>query len=297
MMAKTAPQLGTVQMLRLSDGRGLCVRRWPGEGPPLVLLHGLLDSSEGWAEPCGNLSRPRIAFDLPGFGYSDPPARGSIDGYASDIAECLEQLGVGSFSLLGHSLGGAVAAAVAELLPGQVTALVLLAPVGFGRIHLAELVSIPGVRGVVQAVLPMALASRLAVGLSYRTVVTNGLWPERDVIDRVVGRAGEHVAGAREGTRAVVDAGRSPRAFHRRKLAYDGPVFAVWGKDDRLIPASHASGLRAAVPHAEIEIWDGMGHHPIRERFDQLATVIERSAFAAAARAGEAARRPLPHAA
>lgn len=50
-------------------------------------------------------------------------------------------------------LGGAVATALAELMPERVAGLVLLAPAGFGRIHLAEAVSLPGVRHVVQATL------------------------------------------------------------------------------------------------------------------------------------------------
>src|SRR5947209_455733 len=211
--------LATVEMLRLRDGRRLCVRRWVGPRPPaLVLLHGLLDSSEGWASLCERMSCTRIAIDLPGFGYSDAPSRGSIAGYAQDVADALAALRIDRFTLAGHSLGGAVATALAELVPEKVAGLVLLAPAGFGRIHLAEAVSMPGVRSVVQAGLPFALSSRTAVTLAYLAMVTNGRRPDPELVARVTGRGGRLIPGAREGIRAVVEAGRSERAFPLRRV-------------------------------------------------------------------------------
>lgn len=277
-------QIASVTTLELEDGRALCVRRWPGSGDPLVLLHGLLDSSEGWNH-LAELRCPRIAFDLPGFGHSDPPARGSLAGYARDIAAGLDMLGVERFNLVGHSLGGGIATALAEMMPDRVGAVVLLAPVGFGRIHLAEAASLPGVRGLVRGAMPLALSSRLAVTAAYLTMVSNGLLPERAIVDRVTGRGGSLVAGTREGTRATADAGRSPNAFHRRAIDYDGPVFAIWGDQDRLVPVSHADGVRAALPQAKVDVWSGMGHHPMRERFADLVATIERATIAAERRA------------
>jgi pimeloyl-ACP methyl ester carboxylesterase len=278
-------RIASVEALRLSDGRVLCARHWPGaKGETLVLLHGLLDSSEGWSRLCERIPAEVVAFDLPGFGYSDAPSQGSIDGYARDVAEGLALLGVERFTLVGHSLGGAVAVALAEMLPTKVSALVLLAPAGFGRIHLAEAVSVPGLRNLVQAALPFALSSRLAVTASYLTMVTSGRAPDPALVDRVTSRGSLLVDGAREGTRAVVEAGRSADAFHRRRVRFDGPVFAVWGDRDRLVSASHRSGVLTAFPKASIDVWQGMGHHPIRERFDDLLDVVERALAAGRAK-------------
>jgi pimeloyl-ACP methyl ester carboxylesterase len=248
-----------------------------------VLLHGLLDSSEGWTRLCEELRCPGVAFDLPGFGSSDAPAQGSIDGYARDVAEGIEALGLKRFILVGHSLGGAVATALAELHPDRVAGLVLLAPAGFGRIQLAEAVSVPGVRNVVQAALPFALSSGVAVTLGYMTMVANGAAPERRLVQRVTSHSRSLVDGAREGTRAVVEAGRSRDAFHRRRLDYAGPVFAVWGDRDRLVPPAHRHGVLRAFPQAQIELWHGMGHHPARERFDELLALVRRVASPRAA--------------
>jgi pimeloyl-ACP methyl ester carboxylesterase len=282
--------VGSVETLQLRDGRTLCARRWSGTGlDTLVVLHGLLDSSEGWSCLCERTPCTLIAFDLPGFGYSDAPHHGSIAGYARDVAEGLALLGVERFTIIGHSLGGAIATALAEMMPDRVGALVLLAPAGFGRIRLAEAVSIPGIRNVVQAALPAALSSRLAVTAGYMTMVTNGMSPERGVVERVTGRGGSLVDGAREGTRAVVHAGRAGTAFHRRRVEYGGPVFAVWGDQDRLVPASHRHGVQAAFPHARVEVWPGVGHHVLRECFEDLISLIREAV--------SASRRPVTTAA
>ena len=282
------------ELVQLPDGRRLGVRRWGSRGPTYVLLHGLLDSSAGWSEVAERMPHRCVAFDLPGFGASDQPTRPRISAYADDLAAAIRALGLRRFVLVGHSLGGAVAAALAERLPNRVTALVLLAPAGFGRIALAETISIPGVREVARLVLPLALANRSSVRTGYRAMVGNGHEPEPDVVERVAASADALVPGAVAATRAVVAAGLSKRAFHRRGLAYDGRVLALWGDRDRLVPVSHARGVTAALPQAEIEVWAGMGHHPQRERFDRLLDVLSRAHRVTAVEPGLAARSPEP---
>jgi pimeloyl-ACP methyl ester carboxylesterase len=282
-------RIAVVQTLRLGDGRALCARRWPGRAEEaLVLLHGLLDSSEGWTRLCDRVSGVCVAFDLPGFGYSDPPSRGSIAGYARDVAEGLEMLRIKRMTLVGHSLGGAVAAALAELLPDRVTSLVMLAPAGFGRLPVAEAVSIPGVRKLVELALPTLLSSRIAVTAGYVSMVSNGRPPEPDLVDRVTSRGLYLVDGVREGTRSMTEAGRSPDAFQRRRVPYDGPVHAIWGNRDRLVPLSHRHGVHTAFPQARIHVWKGMGHHPIRERANDLIEVVENAIAEGRAQSGPA---------
>lgn len=292
-------EIGTprVTKLELSDGRTLAVHTRTGSGTPIVLLHGLLDSGAGWHDLCAMTRRPCFAFDLPGFGDSDLPTRPSFNAYAEDIVEGIEQIVDGSFLLVGHSLGGGVAAAVAERVPERVAALVLLAPAGFGRIRLAEAISMPGVRNATQLGLPFALGSRSAVSLAYRTFVSNGLAPTDEILDRVVTRSGRLVPGAREATKAVVRAGLSKRGFRHRVLDYDGPAVAIWGDRDRLVPPAHVTGVLAALPQAEAHVWSGMGHHHQRERLHELVEVLDSLAPkqpAKPARAAGPARRVRP---
>jgi pyruvate dehydrogenase E2 component (dihydrolipoamide acetyltransferase) len=98
-----------------------------GPGRALVLLHGLFDDAEGWDALARDTHRPCYAFDVPGFGASDGPTRPRMSAYAEDVAHGVEALGVRDCTLVGHSLGGAIAVAVAERIDA-VRALALLAP-------------------------------------------------------------------------------------------------------------------------------------------------------------------------
>jgi pimeloyl-ACP methyl ester carboxylesterase len=278
-------RLDSLRTVEVSGGRRLAVREWPGDGRPLVLLHGLLDSSAGWADLAGRTSQPCIAIDLPGFGDSPAPTRPRLSAYAEDVLTTLSTLDVGSFTLVGHSLGGGVAAAVAERMREEVQALVLCAPAGFGRIPLAELAALPGLRTVAAGSLPHLMTRRLLVGAVYASFVTSGIGPTEELCRRLAAEAARVGPGVRAALEALAASGRSSRAFHRRPVGYDGPVTALWGGRDALVPAAHVSGVQRALPQARIHVWRGMGHHPQRERPAEFAALVD-----AAHRAGCAER-------
>src|SRR4051794_39339524 len=226
-----------VSQVALPAGRRLTARIWEGEGDPIVLLHGLLDSSEGWADLATRTERPCLALDLPGFGGSSLPFRPHLDYYADDIALALRQLGVERCALVGHSLGGGVAAAVAER-TASVRALVLLAPVGFGRIGIAELMTKPLVVDVATLTLPLALINPLTVTAAYSTFVAHRRLPDRELLGRLRRRATRAPLGVRAAAIAIADAGRA----ERRRLDFSGRVAALWGSHDALVPTDHAQG-------------------------------------------------------
>jgi pimeloyl-ACP methyl ester carboxylesterase len=258
----------------LPDGRRLRVRCWHGRGRPLVLLHGLLDDAEGWDELARDTRRPCFALDLPGFGASDGPTCPRIDAYAEDVVSALEALRIDECTVVGHSLGGAIAVAVAER-SAAVQALTLLAPVGFGPVPLADLMALPGVIDLAAVALPLALISPLTVTAAYSTFVAHGRMPSRDLMARLRKRAFRCGPGVRAATLAIAAAGRSPRGFAHRPVAFDGPVAVVWGARDVLVPLYHIDALRRALPQAHVEVWEAMGHHPQRERPVELAWFID----------------------
>jgi pimeloyl-ACP methyl ester carboxylesterase len=173
-------RVATGMAVALPDGRRVSLECWPGEGAPLVLLHGLLDCAVGWKHLAEAMDRPCYAVDLPGFGDSDCPTRNRISAYAEDVQAALAALDVHDFTLVGHSLGGAVAAGLAERLRDDVAALVLIAPSGFGRIHLAEAIQLPGVRSLVRHGLPLALQNPVTALGVYMAFVGNGHRPDPD---------------------------------------------------------------------------------------------------------------------
>jgi pimeloyl-ACP methyl ester carboxylesterase len=258
----------------LPDGRRLRVRCWQGRGRPLVLLHGLLDDAEGWDELARDTRRPCYAVDLPGFGASDGPTRPRIDAYAEDVVSALEALRIDECTVVGHSLGGAIAVAVAER-SAAVQALALLAPVGFGPVPLADVMALPGVIDLAAVALPLALISPLTVTAAYSTFVAHGRMPSRDLMARLRKRAFRCGPGVRAATLAIAAAGSSPRGFAHRPVTFDGPVAVVWGARDVVVPLYHIDALRRALPQAHVEVWEAMGHHPQRERPVELAWFID----------------------
>ncbi len=288
----------------LPDGRHLSALTWAGAGRPLVLLHGLFDCAHGWDVFARATHRPCVAFDLPGFGESDLPTRPRLSAYAQDVADGVAALGLLDFTLVGHSLGGGTATGVAERIPGSVSSLVLLAPSGFGRIAVADAIKLPGARLLVKATMPYALRNHRAAKAIYAAVVANGNEPDPDLLERLQGSASTLAPGALSANRTIAAAGHAQTAYFRRRVAYDGPVQALWGERDHLVPVAHISGLRRAFPNADVTVWEAMGHHPQRERPVELSAYVELGALAArrqrrwqrkhpaeSARAGAASRR------
>jgi pimeloyl-ACP methyl ester carboxylesterase len=150
---------------------------------------------------------------------------------------------------------------------------VLLAPAGFGRIALAEAVSVPEVRELVQLALPLVLRHRLPLNVAYRSAVTNNQTPAREVLDRFT----EHVG-------SLVPAPPGDRSRRRRRARSVRSTVA----GSRTTVRSRRSGGRATAsfrrvtvqesarrfPHAETVEWTGMGHHPQRERLEDLLEFV-----------------------
>jgi pimeloyl-ACP methyl ester carboxylesterase len=290
-------RLATVTDLELPAKRRIRVREYPGSGTPVVLLHGLLDSSEGWHEVASRSGRPCYSIDLPGFGGSSCPPYERVGSYARDVARALDQLGLDRFVLVGHSFGGAVATALAEQRPHAVAALILIAPAGYGRIALAELAATPGIRHLVQAGMPLALTNPVAMTAIYGLWVANGRRPDKALVDRCRKDAFRVVGGARQALRTIVRCGIDKRAFFRRRVDYDGPVVALWGDRDRLVPVRHSDRVLTTFPQADVQVWDGMGHHPQHERIRPFCALLERAARTADATLPESPATDLPRAA
>jgi pimeloyl-ACP methyl ester carboxylesterase len=203
--------------------------------------------------------------------FADCPTRNRISACAEDVQAVLAALDVHDSTLVGHSLGGAVATPLAERLGDDAAALVLITPAGFGRIHVAEAIQLPGVRTVVRHGLPLALMNPVTALGVYMAVVGNGQLPDPELVARLRKNAHRWAPGAACANEAITASGRSRRAFYRRELEYHGPVLALWGEHDRLVPLAHRDGVMTAFPHAEVNVWKKMGHHPQRERPSELA--------------------------
>jgi pimeloyl-ACP methyl ester carboxylesterase len=103
-----------------------------GQGPALVLLHGLVGSSKNWDQNISFLARRRTVFalDLANMGASErvPGLDPSLEASADRVAQCMNALGIPRADIAGHSHGGAIAMMLAARHPRRVRRLVLFAP-------------------------------------------------------------------------------------------------------------------------------------------------------------------------
>jgi pimeloyl-ACP methyl ester carboxylesterase len=256
-----------------------------GQGPALVLLHGLSATHANWEYTMPAFAdRWRvIAPDLPGHGRSaKPDAPYTIDFYAGVIRSLGRELGIEEAVVIGNSLGGQIAAEIALAYPTWTRALVLVAPAGgFGAgLRAVRWVIGAGARpGVLRLALPWALERCM----SDRSLPACG---ERRRLLQERLTSADYPDFARAVTRSLVGAiaaGRQPL----RQLAQ--PTLLVWGRADRLVAFSGSRRLLREVPHARLAVLERCGHLPMLEQPEPFNRAV-----ADFLRAVEAA--PLPRA-
>lgn len=229
-----------------------------GAGPPLLLLHGTNSSREIWRPLVAPLSAARevIAVDLPAHGAS-PPSSFTPPEWSLAVAALLDELGLSSVAVVGHSSGGWTALELAAL--GRASAVLALAPAGLWRDRspfatdalLAVNWRLGQILGERSA---LALRSRLVRRLALRQVCAR---PELVPADTAIAMA-ETVRGSRH----------FPEHFRQtRRLGFQRggdidpavAVHVVWGAQDRI--ARRGSRRRERLPaHARVETWSPCGH-------------------------------------
>jgi pimeloyl-ACP methyl ester carboxylesterase len=256
-----------------------------GSGPPLVLLHGFASSIYTWKDVLPLLAQEHdvVALDFPGFGQSDCPSDLSFDEYPAVVLGLLDRLGLSRASLVGNSMGGAVAVAVAAEQPLRVERLVLLDAAGFNLDEKDRPAAIRLVgSGPVAAVLDRLPLRRLIVGMSLRQVFFDDALVTRERIDEYL----EPVL--RGGTPQAIRSLLASRSLHPATVEgllakVVAPALIVWGREDEWIPLRDAGRFAAALPGSRVVVLDRCGHMPQEERPAEVARHI--GAFLAEPRA------------
>ena len=241
-----------------------------GKGPALLLIHGIGDSSDSWRPVLKELSKTHtvIAPDLLGHGRSEKPrADYSVAAYANGMRDLLSVLDVDRVTVVGHSLGGGVAAQFAYQFPDRCERLVLVDSGGVGRSvsPLLRLATLPGV----ELLMPLfGLPPVKALGRTAAELLQQ--------FDMALGRDAEEVlavfdalpdTSARQAIlrtlRSSVDwRGQVITMLDRAYLAEGIPTLIIWGRRDAIIPLGHGRLAHAAMPGSELEIFDEAGHFP-----------------------------------
>jgi pimeloyl-ACP methyl ester carboxylesterase len=249
--------------------------RSDADAPVLVLVHGL----GHWTQAAWDLLAVRfelthrvVAFDLPGFGASQKPeADYTLAYFSGALRGVVEALGLRSFALAGHSLGGLIAADYAASYPRDIRALTLIAPAGFLRTPKLAL-RIAGSRPVV-GLLQRLRPSRGFVRRTFRTAVFDERSLPEDYHDRAF-ELSQDPAMTRAFVRVYAGAMHEllhMKTLHARLAAWRGPTLIVWGHEDRYVPVRALAGARAVYPHSDVLEIAGCGHCPSLEFPDETA--------------------------
>jgi pimeloyl-ACP methyl ester carboxylesterase len=248
------------------------IYRIAGDGPPVVLVHGMVNSSRHWERVALRLAGRYtvIAPDLIGHGDSATP-RGdySLGAHAAVIRDLLSAIGVDRASIVGHSLGGGVAMQYFWQFPQRTERLVLVSSGGLGRevSPLLRSLAMPGIGVAVAAAAHPAVVGALASTGRQGRVIARALKPLSQPGAR---RAFLHTL------RSVIDVrGQRVSASDRLYLLEAMPTLIVWGERDNTIPLAHGLAAHRAIPHSRFETLPRAAHFPHLEDPDGLAAVLD----------------------
>jgi len=229
-----------------------------GHGPPVLFLHGLGASMYAWRKNLAAVAVAGfrvIAFDNRGFGLSDkPPAPYDNAAYARLAIALMDSLEIPDAVLVGHSMGGAIAAEVAIAYPQRVRGLVLVGSVGLGA---REPLLFRTARWPVLGRLALAFRGRGFTGRLLRaTYFDPGKVTEADV-DQYYAPVAQPEYG-----RALLGVLRQFRfaALEGRLDRIAAPTLVLWGEEDRWVPIGLGRALAAGITRSAFVSVPRAGH-------------------------------------
>jgi 3-oxoadipate enol-lactonase len=219
-----------------------------GDGPPLLLIHGLGYARWGWEPVVDGLARSFevLLFDNRGIGESDvPPGPYTVAAMASDAAQVLDEAEVGRAHVAGSSLGGMVAQELALSRPDRVDRLVLAST------H-------PG--GVKAHPMPQRTVDLMTSAATLREFVENALEPDPRpaLVERILAHR-ERTAQPLDAWTAQASAGATFDAFDRVG-AIAAPTLVQTGDGDVVVDPRNSELLVELIPDARLSVFEGAGH-------------------------------------
>jgi len=231
-----------------------------GDGPPLLMVHGMAGSWESWLANIPALGEAYrvIAVDLPGFGASEAlPSSDDFGAYLRVLEGLLDDLGIGAVGVVGHSLGGLVGLSLAAAAPERVRCLVLVSG-GGAELSPLRLRVIQTVFFLFRLALAVPGFSRLLVAtpagrLLLSPAVRDWKGIPRDLLVQMIPlRIGPGFMDA------VRRAGRQLGELDLARIV--APTLLIWGRHDRILPLADARGLAADLLQAQLVVIDDVGH-------------------------------------
>jgi pimeloyl-ACP methyl ester carboxylesterase len=239
-----------------------------GSGAPVILIHGTLTTLEDMMWPLGDALAPHhqvFAFDRPGVGRSAGPrwADAGIRRQARTLLEAIEALGLRRPILVGHSLGGSVALAMAAQAPDQIRGVVALAPLVLPEPRLELLLF--GARAIPGGGDLLSWAANQSIDKSVLPALWRAMFLPQAMPRRIAETYPFDLAGRAE---AVVRAGEDAVVVGADLLALSSTLGScrvparVFGGDRDAVVANDRQGrlLAALMPQATYTDLPGLGH-------------------------------------
>jgi pimeloyl-ACP methyl ester carboxylesterase len=249
-----------------------------GAGPPVVLIHDFLVNHLEFENVLAPLAaRFRVLVpDLPGFGESEKPSPAryayGIESFAEAIVDMIAGLELGRVSLVGHSLGGAAAITLAAEHPELVEKLVLVDAMSYPFLldFRSRLPLLPFLGGLFFK----QMYGRGGFRRHFRDNVFSPGFPlPLEKIDRYYDQF--NTPAARESAHAVLQSSRDTRPIVARIPRITAPTLVVWGRSDRMFPASFGQRLAREIAGARFDVLDA-GHSPNEECPDAFVHAVSR---------------------
>jgi pimeloyl-ACP methyl ester carboxylesterase len=229
-----------------------------GRGPTVVLIHGLAASIYSWRHailPIAQAGFRVIAFDNRGFGFSDKPAHGySNEAYVRLLFGLMDSLDVSEAILVGHSMGGAIAAQAAIDRPDRVRALVLVDAAG---LSVRWPFMLRAARWPVVGVVIDRLRGRAATARILKSLYAEPSRVTPEDVDQYYAPLAE--PGFGRGLRGVLREFRFD-ALRDRLGQVATPTLVMWGTRDRLIPPGVGQAMAEQLPRAVLVRFPDAGH-------------------------------------
>jgi uncharacterized protein (TIGR00369 family) len=274
-LIKTAPLARGKRKIRTFAGDIAYLRK--GQGPAVLLLHGIPSSSYLWRDVIDPLAATFdvLAPDLLGYGDSDKrlDADLSIAAQARYMVAFMESIGVHQAAVVGHDIGGGIAQLMAVDEPQRVARLILIDSV------LDNNWPVPDIARLKEPVWDQIMVNRdLRDGL--RKGLEAGIVTEGRVTDELVDewtRPFQDLGGRRaylRAARALNNRDLTSRSRHIEEITT--PTLILWGANDKFLDPSWAERLKSKLPDATVEIIDPGGHFLPIDRPEAVADAITR---------------------
>jgi len=237
-----------------------------GEGKPLLIIHGGANGAGAWRKNLAELAKHYTVYvpDLPGFGRSQEiEGDFHIPELVKFVDDFARTLGLKTFYLVGHSLGGAIAVNYVLQFPNKITKLVLVSSMCLGK--------------------EIALWVRFLSRLWLARIMGEALTGVFRAIKWAVEKAFAGFEFLMPFSRASIVLGIPLTTLKEQTIVLANrlsdimvPTLVVWGAKDHIVPPKQAYDAGRLIPHCQVVVFDDCGHSVYREKLPEFSQLLTR---------------------